>query len=358
MRADLPPVWRRARRAALEARCTGSALGTHAKPTARILEAGPHTILVIKNARYRPDQPVEAFIQSTEAGLYVLVQPVEMNPAMVAMSVDLYDLAIEIPRGKVSAVLLRGDRYGGDPPVEEVLIVPDATVGSTSVLCQGIDPDLWGKTNQAPLFNGKVNRWLLVRSSSPNSNSGYATGTADKFSSQDVSDNVKAFLWEIFHQTLEQTGTPDLVTDVGYRVGDADLVKVINVSTTPPSFLNAVKTRDQLSQLPTIKGSNPWWVVIEFAYRGGAQSIPWPTVRWSWNPLDPQNCPFDADWQLYAVGSAETPAPLEVSEFDKQAGAVAKAAADAAKKGFDVAKDLAGIALVAAIAYAIANHRK
>ncbi len=35
------------------------------------------------------------------------------------------------------------------------------TVGDVG--CQGVDVDDWRKRNRVPLFPGKVNRWVLIR---------------------------------------------------------------------------------------------------------------------------------------------------------------------------------------------------
>jgi len=127
---DLPPIWRDAKRSSVEQRCMGSALGKRTTPSfANVaLQGKPFSILVVKNAVFRSEQPVEAFIKpssSPEGGSVVLIQPVEMRPGAIAKCSSLYTIGVPIPGalGMVQSVILRGDRVGsGGPPT--ITVVP------------------------------------------------------------------------------------------------------------------------------------------------------------------------------------------------------------------------------------------
>jgi hypothetical protein len=131
---DLPAIWQGARRLHLEQRCTGSALGKRTMPSKNfvVLDRGmnrpPITLLVIRDAMFRSDQPVEAFLkQGSNGKCVILVQPTEMGPGMaVAKCSSLYTLGIplptelaQVPPGNIR-VALRGDRHAGSPTIEEV----------------------------------------------------------------------------------------------------------------------------------------------------------------------------------------------------------------------------------------------
>lgn len=122
---DLPAIWQSATRVGVESKCKKNALGAKEKPHAFFFRAGRHEILVVKNAEYRCEQPVEAFLQQSSHGLLVLVQPIVMGGQAVAMCDCLYDIAVPLPSGryKVRSVLLRGDRYGGSPRVDRIPIM-------------------------------------------------------------------------------------------------------------------------------------------------------------------------------------------------------------------------------------------
>lgn len=129
---DLPAVWQDAFRSPAMSRARGDALGRHVVPSLQVMRDGPKYILVVKNATYRCEQPVESYIKRSEYGLVVLIQPVDMQCSKgVAKCECFYDIALRLPIGanptakdQLAAVLLRGDRYGlkrGESPrIQEI----------------------------------------------------------------------------------------------------------------------------------------------------------------------------------------------------------------------------------------------
>ncbi|MEO8900331.1 MAG: hypothetical protein ABI627_02305 [Polyangiaceae bacterium] len=176
------------------------------------------------------------------------------------------------------------------------------TVGDLG--CQGVDVDDWRKRNRVPLFPGKVNRWVLIRT------------TRD----DPTPDDLKTTLAAVFSKWFEGTVLdPALVFKGTTRSATADLIKLEKVSKDRLSVANSARRREELPGVsPTIAPGNFVWLEVTFAYRGQQTDMPWPVRTGAAMQLTSSaQCPIGADWVL---DSAQTPtenAPPEQSSGEK-----------------------------------------
>ncbi len=176
------------------------------------------------------------------------------------------------------------------------------TVGDLG--CQGVDVDDWRKRNRVPLFPGKVNRWVLIRT------------TRD----DPTPDDLKNTLAAVFSKWFEGTALdPALVFKGTTRSATADLIKLEKVSKDRLSVASPARRREDLPGVsPTAAPGNVVWLEVTFAYRGQQTDMPWPVRTGAAMQLTSSaQCPIGADWVL---DSAQTPtenAPPEQSSRDK-----------------------------------------
>jgi len=92
------------------------------KATTKIVN--DNIILRYPNAHFRCDQPVQGFVRQTKTGYFVLVQPKEMNPVMVAKCDCGYTLEAKLPTIKSNDVRVfhRGDNHGGESTIREITV--------------------------------------------------------------------------------------------------------------------------------------------------------------------------------------------------------------------------------------------
>jgi hypothetical protein len=191
------------------------------------------------------------------------------------------------------------------------------TVGDLG--CQGVDVDDWRKRNRVPLFPGKVNRWVLIRT------------TRDDPTPDDLKNTLAAVFSKWFEGTVLD---PALVFKGTTRSATADLIKLEKVSKDRLSVANPARRREDLPGVsPTVAPGNVVWLEVTFAYRGQQTDMPWPVRTGAAMQLTSSaQCPIGADWVL---DSAQTPtenAPPEQSSGDK-AGEVVADTADAVTSG-------------------------
>jgi hypothetical protein len=176
------------------------------------------------------------------------------------------------------------------------------TVGDLG--CQGVDVDDWRKRNRVPLFPGKVNRWVLIRT------------TRDDPTPDDLKNTLAAVFSKWFEGTVLD---PALVFKGTTRSATADLIKLEKVSKDRLSLANPSRRREDLPGVsPTVAPGNVVWLEVTFAYRGQQTDMPWPVRTGAAVQLTSSaQCPIGADWVL---DSAQTPtenAPPEQSSSDK-----------------------------------------
>ncbi len=176
------------------------------------------------------------------------------------------------------------------------------TVGDLG--CQGVDVDDWRKRNRVPLFPGKVNRWVLIRT------------TRDDPTPDDLKNTLAAVFSKWFEGTVLD---PALVFKGTTRSATADLIKLEKVSKDRLSVANPARRREELPGVsPTVAPGNFVWLEVTFAYRGQQTDMPWPVRTGAAMQLTSSaQCPIGADWVL---DSAQTPtenAPPEQSSGDK-----------------------------------------
>ena len=176
------------------------------------------------------------------------------------------------------------------------------TVGDLG--CMGIDVDDWRKRNRVPLFPGKVNRWVLIRT------------TRDDPTPDDLKNTLAAVFSKWFEGTVLD---PALVFKGTTRSATADLIKLEKVSKDRLSLANPARRREDLPGVsPTVAPGNFVWLEVTFAYRGQQTDMPWPVRTGAAVQLTSSaQCPIGADWVL---DSAQTPtenAPPEQSSGDK-----------------------------------------
>lgn len=170
--------------------------------------------------------------------------------------------------------------------------------------CQGVDVDDWRKRNRVPLFPGKVNRWVLIRT------------TRDDPTPDDLKNTLAAVFSKWFEGTVLD---PALVFKGTTRSATADLIKLEQVSKDRLSVANPARRREDLPGVsPTVAPGNFVWLEVTFAYRGQQTDMPWPVRTGAAMQLTSSaQCPIGADWVL---DSAQTPtenAPPEQSSGDK-----------------------------------------
>ncbi|HEX3853060.1 MAG TPA: hypothetical protein VHW01_18990 [Polyangiaceae bacterium] len=179
--------------------------------------------------------------------------------------------------------------------------------------CQGVDVDDWRKRNRVPLFPGKVNRWVLIRT------------TRDDPTPDDLKNTLAAVFSKWFEGTVLD---PALVFKGTTRSATADLIKLEKVSKDRLSVANPARRREDLPGVsPTVAPGNFVWLEVTFAYRGQQTDMPWPVRTGAAMQLTSSaQCPIGADWVL---DSAQTPtenAPPEQSSGDKAREVVADTA--------------------------------
>jgi len=185
--------------------------------------------------------------------------------------------------------------------------------------CPGVDVDQWRKQNRVPLFPGKVNRWVLVRTTRDNP----------------TPDDLKNTLAAVFAKWFEGTVLDPAFTFKGTtRSATADLIKLERVSKERLPVDNPARRREDLPGLgPTVAPGEVVWLEVTFAYRGQQTDMPWPVRTGAAMQLTSSaQCPVGADWMLDAAQTPTVDAPPEQTSGEK-AGEVVSTAADAMAGG-------------------------
>lgn len=195
--------------------------------------------------------------------------------------------------------------------------------------CGDVDIDAFEKRCRIPLFKGKVNRWILKRTN------------RDDPSDQDIIQTLRGVMARFFRGSSDfgQLIDPVVIFKGTIRAGNADLVNIAEVSRDKPLSFPRAEQAATLSDCdaPITVRTDPdkgeaIFVEVEFAYRGGALSMPWPVhkVPPVFAPIN-ANCPEEADWALVEVGKPVVVAPPEKSTGDKAGEVVTDAAGQVAK---------------------------
>lgn len=170
--------------------------------------------------------------------------------------------------------------------------------------CPNVDVDKWRLENRVPLFPGKVNRWVLVRTLRDNP----------------TPDDLKSTLAATFMKWFEGTTLdPVLVYNDTTRSAAADLIKLERVSKERLSFGDTARRREDLpGVVPTLRPGEYVWMEVSFAYRGEQKDMPWPVRTGAIVQLQSSaQCPVEADWILDSVASPKEDAPPEMSSSGK-----------------------------------------
>src|SRR5690242_5351690 len=183
--------------------------------------------------------------------------------------------------------------------------------------CPGIDVDKWREANRAPLFPGKVNRWVLARTTRDNP----------------TPDDLRRTLAATFVKWFEGTPVdPVLSTHGTTRSGAADLIRLERASTGALFFPHTAKRREDLAgPLPLLKSGGIVYLEVSFAYRGLVHDMPWP-VRTGTTFVQLQSsaqCPIDADWILDSVAVPGEDAPPKQSSSEKAGDVISETTRDA-----------------------------
>jgi hypothetical protein len=179
--------------------------------------------------------------------------------------------------------------------------------------CPGIDVDAWQKQNRVPLFPGKVNRWILVRT------------LRDDPTPAELKDTLAATFSKWFAGTPFD---PVLPSEGTTRSATADLIKLERVSKERLSFPQPARRREELPGiLPTLRPGELVWLEVSFAYRGQLVDMTWPVRTGAAAQLESSaHCPVGADWILDAAAVPTTNAPPEKSSTEKAGDALGGAA--------------------------------
>jgi hypothetical protein len=183
--------------------------------------------------------------------------------------------------------------------------------------CQGVDVDDWRKRNRVPLFPGKVNRWVLIRT------------TRDDPTPDDLKNTLAAVFVKWFEGTVLD---PALVFKGTTRSSTADLIKLERASKDRLSFDKTARRREELPGVgPTAAPGTVVWLEVSFAYRGQETDMPWPVRTGAAMQLKSSaQCPIGADWVLDSAQTPTADAPPEQSTGEKAGEAVSDAASSAA----------------------------
>lgn len=183
--------------------------------------------------------------------------------------------------------------------------------------CPGIDVDQWQKDNRVPLFPGKVNRWILVRT----------------LRDDPTPDDLKSTLAATFSKWFKGTPfDPVLPFQDSTRSATADLIKLERVSKEHLAFPAPARTRLQIPGTPTVRPGEVVWLEVSFAYRGQQVDMPWPVRTGAAVQLDSSaRCPSGADWMLDSAAVPTVDAPPEKSTGEKAGGTLSDGAAGVTK---------------------------
>lgn len=185
--------------------------------------------------------------------------------------------------------------------------------------CLGVDTDAWRATNRCPMYPGKTNRWLLLRT------------LRDEADDAEVRRTLQAVMAKWVGDV--PTGWSPVGEATGHiRVGPADNITVERIVRERLALEQKSRSREDLTYPPIpMLVSGPWTSVeITFDWRSQVDSIPWPV--WHGGPVMLESsrvCPFDADWILDEVGVPLRDSPPEVP-LGEQVEEVVKETAEAA----------------------------
>lgn len=175
--------------------------------------------------------------------------------------------------------------------------------------CAGIDVEKWRSNNRAPLYPGKMNRWLLVRTLRDNPDE----------------EDVRLTLLAVFNKWFEGSPIDPVLTSGGGAPGPVDNISIVRSSRAAFQLADVVRRREDLSTLPTVNASGGvFYLEVHFACRALAKDMPWP-VRTAPGVFGVQlasssECPLNTDWMLSEVGKPTTEAPPERPLVDVLAG--------------------------------------
>lgn len=227
--------------------------------------------------------------------------------------------------------------------------------------CMGVDLEKFRAENQCPLYRGKWNRWIFLRT------------TRDNPDDATIKRTLNATLYKLNRENSDWGGL-DLMIETTIpdgpragtrtvRVGHCDYLHTTKISRTPldfprelwPRLLPAKKLparRESVDPVPTLSTKDAIWVECAFIWRGTSEAIAWPVMTESVLKTT-QKCPIDADWILSscALPPAEV-APAEKTPLEKGGTEVAHLIPPLALGG-----GLIAVGALAAVAALIALRR-
>lgn len=191
--------------------------------------------------------------------------------------------------------------------------------------CWNVDVDRWKLHNLAPLFPGKENRWVLVRS----------------LHDDPDAEALKESVARVFQHWFDGSYLDSYLTYHGTtRSGNADLITLVQASNERIPSVAPVKWREQLpGELPTVRAGAVIWLEVTFAYRGHLTQMPWPVYSDAFVLDNAKFCPVGADWMLDSVAQPLAHAPPEQSSGDKARQVVS----ERAKRAADTVRDATGV---------------
>jgi len=175
--------------------------------------------------------------------------------------------------------------------------------------CAGVDLEKWRTANVVPLFPGKMNHWVLVRT------------LRDQPTATDLDRTLYAVMNKWFRGAPID---PVLDTEEGGRAGAGavDNLRIVKTSPAPILLPNPARRREEIpGPMPTLNAEGGFtYLAVEFAYRGIPTTLPWP-VRTAPGVMGVQlassaECIHDVDWMLSEAGGPGPDAPPEKSLLD------------------------------------------
>lgn len=135
-------------------------------------------------------------------------------------------------------------------------------------------------------------QWLIARTD------------RDGASAAEVANMLAGFLQYTFRDIQgDQPGSsPEEIFTTGdheWRVSAARPVRLLLTpsQTEPPVSGAIIARREDLDELPLLRASKPWYLVVEVWWRGPEASIPWPALQVTWAGTRQRDY-TEADWLL------------------------------------------------------------
>jgi len=191
----------------------------------------------------------------------------------------------------------------------------------------------------------------------------------DGASADEIASSIGDLMrWVLRNAKTAETGIADLhqVVSTGdreWRVGAARPVQLVSVGHQRPTYPmgKTIAARENYpgDGIPTVSGTNPWWVVVRFWWRAAKTEVQWPTLLAAVGSLTGFNvAAYTIDQADWALDRAIVPAATDKDPGDASWGTVQGArAAQAAGTVLSVSGKVLGVVALAAAVVVVLRAR-